>query len=165
METKKKSFSARDISLIAVIAALYAVATVALPFASYGPFQLRFSEGFNHLVVFNKRYIIALTIGVFIANIWSPYGIVDMIVGTAGTLAMTTMSYFATRKVKSVVKRLAISTIIDALMMWVVAAELYFMAKTPFWATFAWTALGELAALIIGAIIFYLLSRRVDLEK
>ena len=33
METKKKSFSARDISLIAVIAALYAVATVALPFA------------------------------------------------------------------------------------------------------------------------------------
>jgi len=75
------------------------------------------------------------------------------------------MSYFATRKVKSVVKRLAISTIIDALMMWVVAAELYFMAKTPFWATFAWTALGELAALIIGAIIFYLLSRRVDLEK
>ena len=123
------------------------------------------SEGFNHLVVFNKRYIIALTIGVFIANIWSPYGIVDMIVGTAGTLAMTTMSYFATRKVKSVVKRLAISTIIDALMMRVVAAELYFMAKTPFWATFAWTALGELAALIIGAIIFYLLSRRVDLEK
>ena len=104
-------------------------------------------------MVFNKRYIIALTIGVFIANIWSPYGIVDMIVGTAGTLAMTTMSYFATRKVKSVVKRLAISTIIDALMMWVVAAELY------------WTALGELAALIIGAIIFYLLSRRVDLEK
>ncbi len=117
MDTKKRSFSARDISLIAVIAALYAVATVALPFASYGPFQLRFSEGFNHLVVFNKRYIIALTIGVFIANIWSPYGIVDMIVGTAGTLAMTTMSYFATRKVKS------------------------------------------------GAVIFYILSKRVDLEK
>ena len=33
MDTKKRSFSARDISLIAVIAALYAVATVALPFA------------------------------------------------------------------------------------------------------------------------------------
>ena len=48
MDTKKRSFSARDISLIAVIAALYAVATVALPFASYGPFQLRFSISGHH---------------------------------------------------------------------------------------------------------------------
>ena len=55
--------------------------------------------------------------------------------------------------------------IAEVFMMWVVAAELYFMAKTPFWATFAWTALGELAALIIGAVIFYILSKRVDLEK
>lgn len=165
MNNSKKRFSTRDISLIAIIAALYAVATLALPFASYGAVQLRFSEAFNHLVVFNKRYIIALTLGVFIANIWSPLGIVDMLVGTAGTLAMTTMSYFATRKVKSVVKRLAISTVIDALMMWVVAAELHVVAKVPFWATYAWTALGELAALIIGSIIFYLISKRINLTK
>ena len=157
--------STRNITITAVIAALYVVATVALPFASYGPVQLHFSEAFNHLAVFNKRYIVAITLGVFIANIWSPYGIVDMIVGTLQTLLMLSISYYLAKHVKSIVARLAISTVVDTLMMWVIAAELYYIAKTPFWATYAWTALGEFGALVIGAIIVYIISRTIDLEK
>jgi uncharacterized membrane protein len=157
--------SARNIAVTAVIAALYVVATVAIPFASYGPIQLRFSEAFNHLAVFNKRYIVAITLGVFIANIWSPYGIIDMIVGTLQTLLMLSISYYLAKHVKNIVTRLAISTIVDTLMMWVIAAELYYVAKTPFWATYAWTALGEFVALVIGAIIVYIISRTIDLEK
>lgn len=157
--------SARNVAVTAVIAALYVVATIALPFASYGPIQLRFSEAFNHLAVFNKRYILAITLGVFIANIWSPYGIVDMIVGTLQTFLMLSISYVLAKRVKSIIARLAISTVVDSLMMWIIAAELYYMAKVPFWATYAWTTLGEFAALIIGAIIVYIISRTVNLEK
>ncbi|MGJ3847732.1 QueT transporter family protein, partial [Levilactobacillus brevis] len=49
--------------LAALIAALYVVLTTVLSALSFGPFQIRLSEMFNHLVVFNKRYIAAVTLG------------------------------------------------------------------------------------------------------
>ena len=88
-----------------------------------------------------------------------------MIVGTLQTLLMLSISYYLAKHVKSIVARLAISTVVDTLMMWLIAAELYYIAKTPFWATYAWTALGEFGALVIGAIIVYIISRTIDLEK
>jgi uncharacterized membrane protein len=163
MNKVKKARPAREITLIAVVAALYVAITLAIKPFAYGQFQFRVSEGLNHLTVFNKRYIWALTIGVFIANMGSTLGPIDMIVGTAGTLVMTTMAYFATRKVESVVKKLVISTVIDTAMMWVVAAELYYVLKVPFWLNFAWVALGEFASLVVGAILVYLLNKRLDL--
>ena len=125
-------------TITAVIAALYVVATVALPFVIWTS-SITFS--LHHLAVLIS-VISYITLGVFITNIWSPYGIVDMIVGTLQTLLMLSISYYLAKHVKSIVARLA-STVVDTLMMWVIAAELYYIAKTPFWATYAWTALGE----------------------
>ncbi|MDR3241287.1 MAG: QueT transporter family protein [Lactobacillaceae bacterium] len=165
MDVKKNHLRTREISLIGVVAALYVAITLLIAPMAYGQLQLRLSEGFNHLAVFNKRYIWALSIGVLIANMFSPLGIIDVIFGTLGTLVMTTISYFLTRKMKSVVKRLIVSTVIDTLMMWSVAVELYFVAKAPFWLTYGWVALGELVSLIFGAVLIYVLSKRMDLSK
>jgi len=165
MDVKKNHLRTREISLIGVVAALYVAITLLIAPMAYGQLQLRLSEGFNHLAVFNKRYIWALSIGVLIANMFSPLGIIDVIFGTLGTLVMTTISYFLTRKMKNVVKRLVVSTVIDTLMMWSVAVELYFVAKAPFWLTYGWVALGELVSLIFGAVLIYVLSKRMDLSK
>ncbi|GAK31105.1 putative membrane protein [Weissella oryzae SG25] len=153
----------RQLALIAVVAAFYVVVTTLIKPLSYGAIQFRVSEALNHLVVFNKRYIWALTIGVFIANMSSSLGPIDMVVGTLGTLVMTTMTYFATKHVKSVKVKLLISVLIDTAMMWVVAAELYYVLKAPFWITFGTVAIGEFVALVLGAILLYYVNKYIDL--
>jgi len=162
MQNKKNT---RNTTIVAVVAALYVVLTFILPVPQYGAIQFRLSEGLNHLAIFNKRYIWAVTLGVLIVNIFSPLGIIDMCFGTLGTLMMTTMSYFATRQIKSIGMKLVISTLINTAMMWVIALELHLFANMPFWLTYGWVAIGEFVSLILGGVIIYTLSRQVDLTK
>ena len=41
---------------------------------------------FNYLSLYNKRYIAAVTAGVALANIASPLGLIDVVVGSVSTL-------------------------------------------------------------------------------
>ena len=84
-----------------VVAGLYVAITLLLAPFSFGAVQLRLSELFNNLSVFNKRYIWAVTLGCAIANLTSPLGVVDVIFGSLGTLVMTSLSYYLTRNVES----------------------------------------------------------------
>ena len=69
-----------------VIAALYAVLTLALPMLSYGPVQIRFSEALTVLPFFLPEAIPGLAVGCFVANLLgSPYAL-DWVVGTLATL-------------------------------------------------------------------------------
>lgn len=73
------------------VASIYVVLTMALP--AYTALQFRFSEIMTLLAYFNPFYIIPLTLGCAIANIASPFGIVDVIFGSlASFLATTAMS-------------------------------------------------------------------------
>lgn len=165
VQIAKQLSKTQQTALVAVVTAMYIAITMLVQPLAYGQVQMRLSEMFNHLVVFNKRYIWALTAGVFIVNIWSPLGAVDMVVGTLQTLVMTSIVYLITRKIESIKVRLAISTIFDVFMMWIIAAELHFVLHTPFWITYGWTAVGELISLVIGAILFYWISKYIDLES
>ena len=142
-----------------VVAGLYVAITLLLAPFSFGAVQLRLSE------LFNKRYIWAVTLGCAIANLTSPLGVVDVIFGSLGTLVMTSLSYYLTRNVESVPKKLAICVIICALMSWSVALELYFVSKAPFWMTYLTVGIGELISMAIGAIIVYGVSKVVDLSE
>ncbi|MDO1605492.1 QueT transporter family protein [Lactobacillus sp. YT155] len=151
----------------AIVAALYiAVSLISIPFGlAYGPIQFRIGEMFNHFAIFDKKYILSLTIGCLIVNFFSPTGVIDMVFGTLGTLLMTSISYFVGRYIKSVKMKLVISTIICTVSMWTVALELHIVSKIPFWMTYLTVAIGELVTLIIGAIIIYLISKRIDIER
>ncbi|MDO5695964.1 MAG: QueT transporter family protein [Eubacteriales bacterium] len=70
----------------AILAALYVVITLAIAPLSYGPIQFRFAELLTWTAWLNPYCVPGVTIGCFLANIGSPFGIVDMIFGTAGTL-------------------------------------------------------------------------------
>ncbi|MFC6170760.1 QueT transporter family protein [Loigolactobacillus jiayinensis] len=160
---EKTRLKTSALTKIGVIAALYIVITLLVAPWSFGAVQLRFGEMLNHLAVFNKRYIWALTIGCAIVNLFSPLGIIDIIFGTLGTLVMTTLSYYLSRRLKSVTAKLATSTLICTVAMWSVALELHLISKVPFWPTYLSVALGELLSLVIGAILFYVLAKRIDL--
>ncbi len=82
MDSKKKiDFIVRT----AIVAALYAVLTIALAPISYGLIQFRLSEVMTLLAFINPIYIAGLTLGTVIANYASQMGMLDMIFGTLAT--------------------------------------------------------------------------------
>lgn len=155
----------RNISATAIIAALYVAITLALAPISFGVVQLRLSEMFNHLAAFNKRYIFAVTLGVLIVNVFSPLGPIDMLFGTAGTLIGTTLTYFCTRKVTSLIGKSTIATICQLPGMLLVDLEMHLYSNLPMFPTYWILAAGEIASMVIGAFLIYLISTKVDLYK
>lgn len=77
----------------ALVAAIYFVVTYLLRDFSYGPVQFRIAEVLNILAWYNPVYRIGITMGCFLANLYSNYGIYDLIFGTAHTfISLTLMS-------------------------------------------------------------------------
>ena len=81
-----KRTAIRSIALSAVIAAVYTALTMSLPMLSYGPVQLRFSEALTVLPFFLPEAVPGLFLGCVIANLFSPFGIADVIFGSIATL-------------------------------------------------------------------------------
>ena len=75
----------KKITQIGLVASLYVVATLAIHPFGYGPIQLRIGEILVLLCFFDKKYCWSLIIGCFIANLLSPYGPLDLMLGTAHT--------------------------------------------------------------------------------
>ncbi len=97
MNKKKTVFIAQS----AIIAAFYAGLTyfAAILNVAYMGVQFRFSEALTILGALTPAAIPGLTIGCFLGNISSPYGIVDIICGTLATLIAAVLSY-KTRNIK-----------------------------------------------------------------
>ena len=83
-----------------LIAALYTVATYisAAMGIAYGGIQFRFSEALTILPAFTPAAIPGLIIGCFLGNLGSPFGIVDVLLGTLATALAAIFSYL-TRKI------------------------------------------------------------------
>lgn len=77
----------RSITLSAAVAALYAVLSYFSSFfgLAYGPVQFRFAEALTVLPFLFPETAPGLFIGCLIANLLSPYGLVDIICGSAAT--------------------------------------------------------------------------------
>ena len=100
------------LTIQALIAAIYVVLTVAIAPFSYGTIQFRISESLSQLVVFSKKYWFPITLGVAIANIFSPLGIVDVFFGTLGTGLALAISIFIFKFVKNRIARHIVNIII-----------------------------------------------------
>ncbi|ONH63928.1 Queuosine precursor transporter QueT [Streptococcus parauberis] len=165
-----KNFTVRDYVQIALVAALYVVLTITPPLnaISYGMYQFRVSEMMNFLAFYNKKYIIAVTIGCMIANFYS-FGLIDVFIGGGSTLVFVSLGVYLFKKYKSdylfngmLNKAFLYFSIFFALSMITVAIELSFFGS-PLFLTWFTTALGEFVSLIIGSIIIDKLSKQVDL--
>ena len=78
-------FTTRDLTFAAILAAVYAALTVALPIPQYAGIQCRLSEALTVLPFFFPAATPGLVVGCFIANLFSPYSL-DVVFGTAATL-------------------------------------------------------------------------------
>lgn len=161
-EVTKSNTKEKNLALTAVVAALYVAISLVLAPLSFGAVQFRLAEMFNHLAAFNKRYIYSLIIGCFIVNLFSPLGIVDVVVGTLGTAIGAVSTYYFTRKVTKNLWKYVIASLCQIPGVFLVTAELVVLTKIPFWLTLGSVFVGEMLSMAVGAVIIQLLSQRID---
>lgn len=138
----------------AAVAALYAVLTLLLPVASYGPIQFRFSEILVLLVFYNKRFIPGLVLGCAIANMFSPMLLFDVVFGT--------LSSYIAFKLMQRAKNLYIASIFPVLLVSVPAIGTYLILANDevFWILMMQFMLSEFVMVsIIGVILFKILEK------
>ncbi|MCQ2772388.1 MAG: QueT transporter family protein [Bacilli bacterium] len=141
----------------AIVAAIYFVLTIALGNFAYMDIQFRVSEVLVLLCFWRPDFIIGVTVGTFLANIPSPLGLYDMLFGTGATLLAALLCAYASPK-------LAVATLWPTIVnAFVVGAELYFAFGfenvTEFFVTAGYVAIGEFAVMIVGYILWILLSK------
>lgn len=141
----------------AAIAALYVALTMLFAPFSFGVIQFRISELLMLFILIDRRYIVGLTLGVFIANLFSPFGVVDLVFGTTATfLALLIYIVFAQRGYQRFILFIATLTLCNAI---IIGFELTYLSVFPDF-LFSMTTIGiaELI-LMITAVLFYITTK------
>lgn len=145
----------------AVIAALYALLTVALAPISYGNFQFRVSEILVLLAYFHPFYIGGLTLGCFIANLLGPNGAMDVIFGTLATFISVGAISLTAKYIKNKASLFIASlwpTIFNGI---IIGWMLNVTVGAPLWITMGEVALGEFVVItIVGLPVFKVIQNR-----
>ena len=149
---KNEVFNVRNLTRLALVAAMYVAMTLAVPALAYDAIQCRFSEILVLLCFYRKDYSVALILGCFIANIFSPFGWYDLVFGVAATaLAVLPMYYF-----KNVFLAALLPVVSNGVL---VGIELHLIGE-PLWFSMGTVALGELLVMILGAAVFKLVFEK-----
>jgi len=155
---KLNNLTIRKLTFIAVIAAVYTALTLALAPISYGPIQFRLSEVLCILPYYFPATKWGLFIGCALSNLFSGYGVLDIVFGSLATL----LAGYCTSKIRSRPLALMPVVIFNAVIVGAVIA----WSTTPnaFWAGFAVNALqlgiSEFGVLyIVGLPLLYILPK------
>lgn len=154
--------SAKKMTRIAVVAALYAVLTFALAPISYGNIQFRVSEIMVLLAFVDPIYIVGLTLGCLIANLLGPNGMLDVIFGTLATFVSVSAISFTAKVTKGSKLGLMIAslwpTIFNGL---IIGYMLHYLFKLPLFLAMGEVAIGEFGVVtIIGVPIFLMVLEK-----
>lgn len=153
-----KNLSVNDLVRVSVVAAIYSVLTLSVAPFAYGPVQFRIAEVLNLLAYFNPIYILAVTLGVFISNIFSPLGIYDMFFGTLHTL-IALMFIWRSRSILT-------ASIWPAVFSFIIALELNLAVNAPFLETWIYVGISEIIICTLIAIpVIFLIWRSGFIKK
>ena len=145
---QKNKLNVQTIARLAAVAALYAALTIALQPISFGLVQLRVSELLVLLCFYRRDYSIALILGCFIANCFSPMALMDMIFGTLAT-AIAVIPMFS---IKNIWLASLLPVISNAI---IIGIELYIAFAQPVWLGMLTVGAGELIVItIVGCPLF-----------
>ena len=135
-----------------VVAALYFVLTLLTFPVSFLGIQFRIAEVLVLLCFFRKDYVIGITFGCVIANLFSTIGVIDAVFGLVTNLAV---GLLVGRR-----RYLAIACLFPVVInAFLVGAELYWILKEPFWYSVGTVAIGELGVMVLGYFIFFFCRR------
>lgn len=157
--------SVYELTKIALVASLYVAVTALFSVISFGVVQLRVAEMFNYLALFHKRYVVAVTLGVVLANFLSPTWLLDVPIGGLATFVVLIICRIATKNIKHMAWKLVVTAIIVTASMFTVATQLTLMLGLPFWPTYGMIAVGEALSMTLGGVTIYLLQKKIDFTK
>lgn len=124
-----------------VIAAIYFVVTILLGSVSYGPIQFRISESLVVLPMVEPAAIWGVFIGCLLANIGSPFGLLDILGGSLVTL----LAAYLTSKTNIFYKSILPPIILNAL---IVSIWVSYFTKMPYYLVALYIALSK--AIVTG---------------
>lgn len=144
----------------ALIAAIYAVLTIILAPISYGPVQFRLSEILVLLAFIDPIYIIGLTLGCFLANLFGGLGIMDLVFGTIATFLSVSAISLTSKFIKHRLTSLIISSLWPTIFNGVIIGwMLNYVLQVPLFLTMFQVGIGEFVVVtIIGVPVFKLIS-------
>lgn len=159
------SLKIRDITRLAIVAALYVALTLTpgISALAFGAIQFRVSEVLMLMVFFNPKFSWSMIIGCLISNIFSPaLGAADLIFGTLATAIACGLIVLIANKMSLIWLVSIICAVVNGL---IVGAELYFVSQLPFWATAFSVFIGELLVVLLGIVIFYFLMKNKNFAR
>ena len=150
----------------AIVAALYVAITMLVAPISFGQVQFRVAEMFNHLVAFDARFAIGVTLGVLISNaLFSNVGPIDLVFGVGHTIVTLAIFILICKFVKNMWARLIINSLLFTFTMFIIAFQLNLVLEYPFWETWAFVAIGEFVVMMVGVPIMAALNKRLKFDK
>ncbi|MBQ3614783.1 MAG: QueT transporter family protein [Anaerotignum sp.] len=156
---EKNKVNVKFLVITAMVASVYLVLTLAIAPLSFGLIQVRFSEMLMLLAFFDRKYAPGLILGCFLANCFSPFGIMDVVFGTGCTAAAM---FCVVKFAKSLFGASLWIVFCNAF----IGIELYLFGS-PLWLSMAMVALGEfLSVSICGVVLMKMLMKnRVLMAK
>lgn len=131
-----KENKGRSIATGAIIAALYALITLAFLPLGFGAVQLRVSEALTVLPYYKKEAVPGLFVGCIAANLVGGNGIYDVVFGSIATLLAAYITSIVKKKSLAPLPPVVLNAVI-------VGPMLHFLLKLPLWSTLLGVALGE----------------------
>lgn len=148
-----------------LIATIYFVLTFFFHPISFGPIQVRISEALTVLPYFYPESIVGLVVGCMLANLSSPFGLIDIIFGSLCTLIAAIFTYLI-RKIKKPYLGILPPILINAfgvgLYVSILSSHPYNFDLYYYFSVSLTIAVGEAISVGIGGsfIIAYLLKRK-----
>lgn len=149
-----KNFTILDLARQAVIAAIYVALVLIFHWISFAEIQFRIAELLLILVFFDKKSVIGLTVGVIVANFFSPMLLYDLVFGVSATVITLLLMLFL-KKWPPIA--LLMPSLINGP---IIGLMLHIALGLPFWLSSIQVFIGEFTVTyIIGLPLYYLLKK------
>ena len=156
----------KDITVIGLYAALYAAMVVVLGGFSYGPVQVRVADSLVAVIpLLGLPGVLGHTLGVFIANMFSTVGLIDLL-NTIPSFAMSFVVYYVYKRTQNdytvIGTCIAYSVVLGVTVGWMLS----YVLSLPLLPTMAYVAVGNtVASVLIGWPLFKVLKKAGVFQK
>jgi uncharacterized membrane protein len=159
-EKNRLKIRTKDLALISIYAALYAALVVVLGGFSYGPVQIRIADSMLAAVpLLGLAGVLGHTLGVFVANIFSPLGPIDLL-NTVPSFAMSFVVYYVYKRTRNDYTVIGTCLAYSAVLGVTVGSMLSYVLSLPLLPTIAYVAIGNvIASVLIGWSLFKVLKK------
>jgi uncharacterized membrane protein len=137
-------FNVKDLVFQTMIASIYVVLVYAFQFMSFGSVQFRIAEVLLIFVFFDKKSILGLAVGTFVANwLLSPFGIIDAVFGTIATGLALALMILTNKKPLIALSMPALAN------GFIIGYMIAYVEQIPFVPIFFWVFLGEFVVMYV----------------